>query len=78
MATKKTAEPARLPERSPNLVPLREAAKLLGVEPSTLASWAKKGAVPYYRCGRRYLRFDVQAILASFSVPARQDQGRGA
>lgn len=40
-------------ERSPKLIPLKDAAKLIGVHYETLRLWAKLGRIAHIRCGNR-------------------------
>lgn len=63
-----------LPTQIPNAVLMsrKEAAKYLGVSPSTLANWAstKKFSLPYFRVGRavRYRKSDLDAFIKNGEV----------
>ncbi len=63
-----------LPTQVPNAVLMsrKEAAKYLGVSPSTLANWAskKRFVLPYFRVGRavRYRKSDLDAFIQSGAV----------
>ncbi len=51
---------------------ITQAAKLLGVHPLTLRSWAEKGYVPYYRTPGGHRRFRRDELLAFI---AKMNQG---
>ncbi|MFY4698207.1 helix-turn-helix domain-containing protein [Burkholderia glumae] len=59
----------------------QQAAKLLGVEPETLAQWRYLGkfaeTLPYYKVGRRvmYRRGDLVAFLDTCRVGGANDEG---
>jgi len=63
--------------RSPDWLNLSEAARLLGVHPSTVRMWADKGEIPSQRTSgghRRFRRVDLEAWQASH----RRGTARGA
>ena len=58
-----------------NWVGLSEAARLLGVHPSTVRSWADSGKLPVHRTAgghRRFLRSDIDALLRGPEVSGAQ------
>jgi excisionase family DNA binding protein len=50
------------------LVTAQEAAKLLGVKRQTLYLWVREGLVPFYRVGKRLIKFDKDELLSCFKV----------
>ena len=56
------------------LLTLPEAASLLRLKTSTLRSWVLRRRIPYCKVGRlvRVRRADVEALIASSIVPARE------
>ena len=49
-------------------------ARILGVNPKTVARWAKERRIPYYRVART-LRFDVEAVLRALAVNPDDEAG---
>jgi excisionase family DNA binding protein len=50
------------------LVTAEEAARLLGVKRQTVYLWAQQGLVPFYRMGKRLIKFDKDELLSCFKV----------
>lgn len=50
------------------LVTAEEAARLLGVKRQTVYLWARQGLVPFYRVGKRLIKFDREELLSCFKV----------
>ncbi len=50
------------------LVTSREVANQIGVAPSTIARWARKGVIPSIRLSTRCVRYDLQTVLAALST----------
>lgn len=48
--------------KSGRLLNVSEAAKILGIHPNTLRSWAERGLVPHGRTVTGYRRFDPAVI----------------
>lgn len=48
-------------EQSPKLIPLKDAAKLIGVHDGTLRLCAKQGRIAHIRCGRN-IKFRPAAL----------------
>lgn len=58
------------------LLTAREIAFRLGVAPTTVARWAREGAIPCQRLSPRCVRYDLQAVLAvvaELGSPHRED-----
>lgn len=53
-------------ERS--LITVEEAATLLGVKRQTVYLWVRQGLIPFYRVGKRLIKFDRDELLACFKV----------
>ena len=73
-----------VPKDSPRWLTLGEAARLLGVHPTTLRRWSDQGEVPYLRTPgghRRFLREDLEVFLArrkrSADLPAPEQLAHG-
>jgi excisionase family DNA binding protein len=60
------------PSDQSNLLRIDEAAKLLGVEISTLRSWVYKKRIPYVKLGGclRFRRADLDDFISEHRVPA--------
>ena len=56
-------------------VPLKHAAKILGVSPYTLRAWVRQRRVPFFRLGRRivFSRSDLSEHLKQCRVTAHYD-----
>ena len=53
---------------------IKEAAKTLGIAPSTLYSWCSKGKVPHRRlAGIKFTEEDIEAILEAAKVSTREE-----
>jgi excisionase family DNA binding protein len=50
------------------LVTAEEAARLLGVKRQTVYLWARQGLVPFYRVGKRLIKFEKDELLSCFKV----------
>lgn len=50
------------------LVAAEEAARLLGVKRQTVYLWVRQGLIPFYRVGKRLIKFDKDELLACFKV----------
>jgi excisionase family DNA binding protein len=48
-------------EQNPKLIPLKDAAKLIGVHYETLRLWAKQGRIAHIWCGRN-IKFRPAAL----------------
>ena len=59
---RRPAAPPRLPPAPPSLMTVAQAARLLGVHPNTLRSWADKGMVPVVMLPNGYRRFAFEEI----------------
>ncbi|MBL8860699.1 MAG: helix-turn-helix domain-containing protein [Planctomycetes bacterium] len=44
-----------------------EVAERLRLSPGTVRRWANAGRIPATRCGARYMRFDLEAVLAALA-----------
>jgi excisionase family DNA binding protein len=55
-------------EMSETLINVKEAAMLLGVQRQTLYTWVRRGLIPYYRIGKRLIKFKADELLDSFKV----------
>lgn len=63
-------------EKLEKLLSITAAAKLLGVHPLTLRSWAEKGYVPHYRTPgghRRFKRHELLAFVAQMNQGSPED-----
>jgi excisionase family DNA binding protein len=61
-------------DERPELITIREAAKILGVHPSTLRNWDRAGRLKAVRVGsRRDRRFKRAEVLAAAQVQGRDD-----
>jgi len=59
-----------MPRETDHLLGITKAARLLGVHPLTLRSWAEKGHIPHYRTPgghRRFHRKDLDRFLATMN-----------
>jgi len=63
-------------ELGPILITAEEAADLLGVSRQTIYSWARKGVVPFYRVGKRLIKFDKDELFNSFKVEQSASLGK--
>lgn len=50
------------------LVTAEEAARLLGVKRQTVYLWVRQGLIPFYRVGKRLIKFDKDELLSCFKV----------
>jgi excisionase family DNA binding protein len=50
------------------LITAEEAARLLGVKRQTVYLWARQGLIPFYRVGKRLIKFDTDELLSCFKV----------
>jgi excisionase family DNA binding protein len=50
------------------LVTAQEAARLLGVKRQTVYLWVRQGLIPFYRVGKRLIKFDKDELLSCFKV----------
>jgi excisionase family DNA binding protein len=50
------------------LVTAEEAARLLGVKRQTVYLWVRQGLIPFYRVGKRLIKFDRDELLSGFKV----------
>jgi excisionase family DNA binding protein len=51
-----------------SLITVDEAAMLLGVKRQTIYLWVRQGSLPFYRVGKRLIKFDTQELLSCFKV----------
>jgi excisionase family DNA binding protein len=60
-------QPAARPLTRADVMSAREVAELLGVPKSTVEDWARRGALPSRKRGKRrfYLRWEVEAWLTA-------------
>lgn len=62
---------------SPDFLITRQAAKFIGVSPSTIARWARDGRIPF-RLGpngeRLFRREDLEAVVVWAEPPPGQDE----
>lgn len=42
---------------------MEEVGKLIGLDRSTIYNWKRKGLLPYYKLGKRSVRFKLSEIL---------------
>lgn len=61
----------------PTLVSVNVAAKRLGIHASTLRLWVQRGRIPAYRMGRRFVRLDLDAVLARLATDEVEPAGGG-
>lgn len=45
------------------LIDIQTLATLLSVKPKTLYDWVYRGIIPYYKIGKRLVRFDYDEIV---------------
>ena len=50
------------------LVTAEEAARLLGVKRQTVYLWVRQGLIPFFRVGKRLIKFDKDELLSCFKV----------
>lgn len=56
-----------------NLIPLKEAAEYLGIEPGTLRKWVQAKRIPYYSLGRpKFKRAELDRFIERHRVAAVQ------
>lgn len=61
----------------PRLLTISQAAKLLGVHPNTLRTWADKGIIKHIRLPSGYRRFrieDVQAMQREMGLQQKDER----
>jgi excisionase family DNA binding protein len=56
-----------------SLITPEAAANILGIKRQTLYLWAREGRVPYYRLGKRLIKFDREELLEWFRVERSSD-----
>jgi len=42
---------------------MKEVANLMGLDRSTIYNWKRKGLLPYYKIGKRAVRFKLAEVL---------------
>jgi excisionase family DNA binding protein len=50
------------------LVTAEEAARMLGVKRQTVYLWVRQGLIPFFRVGKRLVKFDKDELLSCFKV----------
>ena len=53
---------------SKTLITAEKAAELLGVNRQTVYLWVRRGQLPFYRVGKRLIKFDEEELLAWFKM----------
>jgi excisionase family DNA binding protein len=56
-----------------SLLPTKEMAAQIRVEPDTLLGWARKGRIPCVRLGRKMVRFDPEAVIQALKASQAVD-----
>jgi excisionase family DNA binding protein len=63
------------------LLTMQQVGDLIGVDRSTVYNWKRKGLLPYYKIGRRAVRFKLAEILQWLGTQkknaSRDDKGGG-
>ncbi len=54
---------------------MKEVGDLMGVDRSTIYNWKRRGVLPYYKIGKRAVRFKLTEILQWLDIQKR-DSGR--